>query len=185
MPSPVGFPKASVRQTLRRHTFAGRRRGILCSQQRSPMRHRCRHALLLCIGFLLYSLAAIADTPESMRNQNSLNTQSVTNRDNGTELHFRVGDVITLRLEASPGTGYSWQVSGYDASVLTQIGNPAYEELRSPLLGGATHQLFHFSITSPGVSRLELEYRRPWEEPGTAKKVFSITVIAQERSAHA
>jgi predicted secreted protein len=144
------------------------------------MRHGVAMHCCSASVFLAFFQSGNADTPESMRHQNSVKTQSVTNRDHGTELHFRVGDGLTLRLEASPGTGYSWQVSGYDASMLTQIGNSAYEELRSPVLGGATHELFHFSIKSPGVSRLELEYRRPWEKPNRATKAFSITVIAQE-----
>jgi predicted secreted protein len=104
----------------------------------------------------------------------------VTDRDHDAEFHLRVGDELTVRLEAIPGTGYSWKISGNDEGVLSHVGEPIFERSDGQVLGGVEQQIFCFRVTSSGVSRLELEYGRPWDKPGTAMKSFSIKVIAEE-----
>jgi predicted secreted protein len=105
---------------------------------------------------------------------------TVTDQDHGAQYRLHVGDELVVRLEAIPGTGYSWMISGVDEGVLSQIGEPVFERSNKQVLGGVEQQVFSFRVLSSGVHRLELVYRRSWEKSGTGNKSFSITVIAEE-----
>lgn len=109
--------------------------------------------------------------------EDCMTSLNITETDDGCEFRLHVGDELTVRLDATPGTGYSWEVSGNGGKVLSQVGEPVYEKVKQPILGGVQKQVFHFCAKLPGVHRLTLEYRRPWEKAGTAMKSFSFTVI--------
>jgi predicted secreted protein len=104
----------------------------------------------------------------------------VTEQNSNAEFRLHMGDELIVRLDAIPGTGYAWIVLGEVEGVLSQIGEPVFEKSGERAMGAVEQQVFTFHIKSTGVHRLELEYRRPWEKPGTATKSFSITVIAEE-----
>jgi predicted secreted protein len=104
----------------------------------------------------------------------------VNDRDNNAEFRLHKGDELTVLLEVIPGTGYSWKISGDGEGVLSHIGEPVFEKTGAKLLGGVEQQVFCFRIESSGVRKLEFEYGRSWEKPGTAMKSFIITVIAEE-----
>lgn len=104
---------------------------------------------------------------------------TITEQNNNGEFHLRVGDELIVRLEAIPGAGYSWIVSGNVEGVLSQSGQPVFEKSGKRVLGGVEQQVFTFQVSSPGAGVLKLEYRRPWEKPATAIKTFSIRVIAE------
>ena len=104
----------------------------------------------------------------------------VSEQHNNTEHQLHVGDKLIVKLEAIPGTGYSWIVKGGVEGVLSQTGEPIFERSGERVMGGVEQQVFSFQVKSTGVAGLEMEYRRPWEKTGTASKSFSIRVIAKE-----
>lgn len=107
---------------------------------------------------------------------------TISEQDQGSELRVHVGDELTVRLSAIPGTGYSWNVSGESQGVLVEMGQPTFEKTTDVRkLGAPEQQNFRFRVESPGVHQLQLKYRRPWDKPGTAAvKTFSVTIVAQE-----
>jgi inhibitor of cysteine peptidase len=105
----------------------------------------------------------------------------VTGQDNKSEINLRVGDELLLRLEAQPGTGYSWRVLKDSYELLSQIGQPDFEESDELILGGKEWQVFRYKAGASGMQRLELEYRR-WHgvTPSGIEDSFSVTVIIGE-----
>ena len=104
----------------------------------------------------------------------------VTEQNNNAEFRLHVGDELIVRLEAIPGTGYSWIVLGDNDEVLSQIGESVFEKSDEQMVGGVEQQIFSFRVKSTGVRLLELEYRRSWEKHGEAIKSLSIRVITEE-----
>ncbi len=104
----------------------------------------------------------------------------VTELNNDSEIPLHLGDELIVRLEAIPGTGYSWIVLGDVEGVLSQIGEPVFEQPVEPVMGEVEHQVFSFIVKSTGVHGLQLEYRRSWEKLGLAAKSFYIKVITEE-----
>jgi inhibitor of cysteine peptidase len=103
---------------------------------------------------------------------------TVTERENNSDLRLQVGDELIVRLEANPGSGYSWSVVGEEGGVLNLAGEPTFEKSGERRLGGVEQQVFTFRAQSAGMRMLRLEYRRPWEKQAPAAKTFSIHVIA-------
>lgn len=105
----------------------------------------------------------------------------VTGQDNKSEINLHVGDELLLRLEAQPGTGYSWRVLEDRNELLSQIGQPDFEESDELALGAKEWQVFRFKADASGVKRLELQYRR-WHgvTPSAIENSFSITVTIGE-----
>jgi predicted secreted protein len=104
----------------------------------------------------------------------------VTDKDHGAEFSLHVGDELVVRLEAIPGTGYSWIISGDNEGVLSQISEPIFEKSGKPALGEVEQQVFSFRALSTGVRRLQWLYRRPWEKQETGTKSFFITVVVEK-----
>ena len=91
----------------------------------------------------------------------------------------RPGDVIEIRLPAVPGTGYSWQVEGTDAKVVSLAGTRF--ENRSgegPRVGAEVDQVITMKANGEGQTEIRLSYRRPWEKstPTDDIAVLQVTV---------
>jgi inhibitor of cysteine peptidase len=99
---------------------------------------------------------------------------TVTDKDNGREIGIGTGGTLILRLEAEPGTGYSWQVVQIDRDLLKAQGEPVFEEPEREQPGGTQHQVFRFTAQAPGLAVLKLEYRRTWEKGVAPAKTFSV-----------
>jgi predicted secreted protein len=107
---------------------------------------------------------------------NPSHNMTLTEKDNGTQVQVSNGDIVTLRLEAIPGTGYSWQIAENKPDLLKPLGKPEYEESKSKLIGGVEHQIFRFKAVSPGTVILKLLYFREWEKGKAPEKSYQVTV---------
>jgi predicted secreted protein len=107
---------------------------------------------------------------------NPSHNMTLTEKDNGTQVQVSNGDIVTLRLEAIPGTGYSWQIAENKPDLLKPLGKPKYEESKSKLIGGVEHQIFRFKAVSQGTVILKLLYFREWEKGKAPEKSYQVTV---------
>ncbi len=130
--------------------------------------------VLLMIGSANCSPSTLSDN-QTM--QTAPRNITVTDKENGTQLELHRDDVLTLRLECIPGTGYSWQVSRNDAGILKPPDKPEYERPdRQKALGGVEYGIFRFKASARGTNVLELQYKRVWEKDKAPMKTFRITV---------
>ena len=107
---------------------------------------------------------------------NSLDNVTATDLDNGGKVQIKVGGILTLRLEAIPGTGYSWEVVQNNLQKIKPLGEPVFEETESGKLGAVEYQIFHFRALAPGTNILKLQYIRQWEKDVVPVKTYRITV---------
>lgn len=73
-----------------------------------------------------------------------------------------VGQELEISLRANPSTGYQWIVASSDATLLAQIGEPAFVA-DTDLIGASGTMTFRFEALEVGESTLQLHYLRPWE----------------------
>ena len=104
-------------------------------------------------------------------------TVTVLGKDNGGQVSVPKGDILVIRLEAIPGTGYGWQVVRNDTEQLKPLGKPVFEPLGKDLVGATEHQVFRFKALAPGSTELELHYVRPWEKEVLPANTFRIKVV--------
>ncbi|WP_174184738.1 protease inhibitor I42 family protein [Nocardia barduliensis] len=89
-----------------------------------------------------------------------------------------VGQRLVVALPANPSTGYSWSIARIDSSVVKQDGAADYEpdsaEPVAPGAGGTA--VWNFVGVAAGVTTLQMEYARPWDQGLTPARTFSLTI---------
>ena len=110
-------------------------------------------------------------------------TFTVTDKDNNGKASLRQGDMLNVRLESNPTTGYTWQVTKNNKKALKPIGEPAFEppKTNKNLVGAPGHQKFVFKAIAPGTVALQLTYLRPWEKPPKDTKTYLIKAEVKKR----
>ena len=91
------------------------------------------------------------------------------------------GDTLAVHLDATPSTGYRWELARLAGASVVQVGLPDYQPETAagvPRVGAEGHTTFRFRALSPGTSSIELAYRRPFETGVAAAKTvrFEIAV---------
>ena len=113
-------------------------------------------------------IQAVQSTPRNI---------TATEKDSGSRLELHRDDVLTVRLECIPGTGYSWRISKNDAAVMKPPDKAEYERPDTKkALGAVEYGIFRFKALAKGTNVLELQYRRTWEKDKEPLKTFRITV---------
>ena len=126
---------------------------------------------------LLLVVALVGVVGSSMANGSP---DAITEKDNRRRIGMTPGGILTPKLEAIPGTGYSWHVIEDEPDLLDALGSSIFEpisgESRNGIIGGSVYQLFRFRAKNSGTVLLQLHCKRGWESKGAPLKTFSITV---------
>jgi len=99
----------------------------------------------------------------------------LTEEDSGAEVDVHVADTVFIRLPENPATGYRWHVDPVDDALIT-IDNSEFVESPGSGIGGGGVRTFTLSARGPGVARLLLKNRRPWEGDAPPIGEFDVTL---------
>ena len=94
-----------------------------------------------------------------------------------TSLH--VGQILYVRLAASPATGYGWAFVGPLPPVLRMEGDPGLRPLERTRPGAPALQTWTFRAQQPGRAVLRFVYRRPWEPDAIAADRREVEVVVE------
>jgi inhibitor of cysteine peptidase len=99
----------------------------------------------------------------------------------GKEVSVRKGDTVLVKLPVTGGTGYTWVIAENKKEVLEPVGKPTTEAIKGekPRPGGKRLLVLTFQAKAAGKSKLELEYKRPFEKGKKAAKAFAVTVVVK------
>jgi inhibitor of cysteine peptidase len=98
--------------------------------------------------------------------------------DNGNQINVQKGQILTIKLEANPTTGYTWEVVESDGAILRQVGETEYEA-ESDLIGAGGVQTLRFEAVEAGEMELRLVYHRPWETGVEPLETFTVQVTVK------
>jgi inhibitor of cysteine peptidase len=101
--------------------------------------------------------------------------------DNGEQVQLASGQVLEVTLESNPTTGYSWEVSDVDGTVLSQVGEAEFQEApkeSEEMVGVGGTETFRFSAAA-GETTLTLVYHRPWEEDVEPLETYTVDVVVR------
>jgi inhibitor of cysteine peptidase len=131
------------------------------------------------------SLVSAAVAPEqleleTMSQQKSTNPLPVklTEEQNGGFVALIVNDVVSIKIDGNPSTGYVWEVENLDINLLLQVGD--VESIsNNNLPGSGSFFTFTFKAVGTGVTHLRLIYYRPFETQTPPLRIFDVTVDIQ------
>ncbi|MFN2156249.1 MAG: protease inhibitor I42 family protein [Anaerolineae bacterium] len=101
--------------------------------------------------------------------------------DDGTAIELNAGQMLMVTLESNPTTGYSWEVSEVDRSVLSQVGEAEFQEAPKEdeqMVGVGGTETFRFA-SAPGSTTLTLVYHRSWETNVEPVDTFTVEVTVR------
>jgi predicted secreted protein len=85
---------------------------------------------------------------------------AITKQDAGRTICVSPGQRVVLELEDISSTGYRWDFSPPDGSVLSLEAN---EFLPRPGIGGGGIRRLTYRVVNPGQYQISLHLKRPWE----------------------
>jgi len=101
---------------------------------------------------------------------------------NGTTVTASVSTLIIVTLASNASTGYQWELTQLDTSVLENTAD-TYLPPAIAIPGAPGSERWEFVARAAGTTTLRLEYRRPWEgqevDPADTFEV-TVTVSAPE-----
>ena len=127
-----------------------------------------RNILLLTALLLAFSLLISCETKGNVLGED----------DNGQQAHFTVGEKFSVALASNPTTGYQWEVSETDESVLKLL-DLVYKANIPKAIGSGGKEIFTFEAVGPGETTLTLIYHQPWEKREPSQ-IFSVQVIVTQ-----
>jgi inhibitor of cysteine peptidase len=97
--------------------------------------------------------------------------------DAGQPVSVTAGQEFVIALESNITTGFSWQAS-FDEDSLVLVEKTYKEKDNSGKVGGGGADYFRFKALKSGETKVTLSYRRPWETPSAQDKtaVFNVSV---------
>lgn len=101
---------------------------------------------------------------------------TITDADNDGAVQVAAGGVIEVELSGNPTTGYIWQVTANDESILLPLGYAFTPDSDAAGAGGV--ETFSFQVMAPGVVDLAFANSRPWETDVEPAQTFAISVEA-------
>jgi inhibitor of cysteine peptidase len=127
---------------------------------------------ILIAGLVLIALVA-AGAAFAMSTDEPSEATVYTADDDGTSIVLEPGESFSVVLPGNATTGYSWQVEGIDAAILSAA-EPVYVS-DSELVGAGGVYTFTFTAAAAGETELRLVYLRPWEQVEPLQ-TFTMTV---------
>ncbi|MFA8300183.1 MAG: GEVED domain-containing protein [Hyphomicrobiales bacterium] len=90
------------------------------------------------------------------------------------------GELLVLKVLATPSTGYQWEIIDNRGGTIEQIDIPLYESCERPEVPGAP--VYQYIVLKPvdiGTSELSIAYQRPWKREESRDKTMSFIVRSE------
>jgi predicted secreted protein len=100
---------------------------------------------------------------------------TVTKQEQGSTIHLDKGSILAVRLEWTPGTGYSWTLENPDRERFRPQGKPVREPADKPMPGAPQTIVFHYKAIKEGSSNFKFVLRRPFEKGVEPVERFTFT----------
>ena len=99
----------------------------------------------------------------------------LTDAETGSEIEVSSAEQFEIRLDSTPSTGYSWQISEMTTPELVVLESQIHVAADTDLVGAAGTDVFVFSAVR-GAGILRLEYIRSFDDPIVPERVAEFIV---------
>lgn len=106
--------------------------------------------------------------------QDTIKDTVFTEKHNGTSVDAKAGELVTIRLEENPTTGYSWNMSFTDG--LEVVKDEFISSGEEGIVGaGGVHEWI-IKADRTGQHKISAIYKRPWESLTGEEGTFNLTL---------
>ncbi|MBU1050363.1 protease inhibitor I42 family protein [Candidatus Bipolaricaulota bacterium] len=97
---------------------------------------------------------------------------NLSDRDSNRTISVKLGDIIVLRLDENPTTGYQWEIAA--SGTLDVLGDRMEP---GSAVGGTGMRIFEFQASTAGSHHLQLKQWRRWEGDESIIGRFECTLV--------
>jgi len=105
-------------------------------------------------------------------------SMKLSENDSGKTVEIRVGDELDVILPGNPTTGYVWEVSSLDSTVMRLDKSDFFANDNAFGSGGI--EIIKFQAIAAGTSVVRLIFHRSFEQNMPPLKTFEVTVIIKK-----
>ena len=109
--------------------------------------------------------------------------------DSGKTVKAAVGDLLLIKLQANPSTGFSWSPADQAKGSAVELKSKKFltasqmsAEIQ-PMPGQGGQTTLTYRVVGIGKATISLSYRRPWEKKAKPARTFAVTVEASKKTA--
>ncbi len=102
----------------------------------------------------------------------------LTEADRGKSFEIHRNDIVVIRLQENPTTGYCWEVDKSDEKILPLQGSE-FLLPKHPKFGEGGTRVFKFKAKKTGTAHIQLKHWREWEGDGSIDNRFDITSVVK------
>jgi inhibitor of cysteine peptidase len=134
-------------------------------------------------GFMLVLMLGLPSCATAPGGQERGHVMELVAADHDRPVHLKVGQSVSVRLDANRTTGYTWLLS--EGAIAKGAIIPIHPESRYEKdingiysMGAGAMEIWEFQAIAPGQGVITLEYRRPFEPgvPPLRKMLFPVEV---------
>ena len=129
------------------------------------------------IATLVVGFAAAAWLLAESQGGSSSNVTTLGEGDNGKTVTVAQGGGVMIQLPGNPTTGYSWEATVADPSLVESTGS-TFKPSSSALGAGGTYT-FTFTARSHGRTVVTMTYQRSWETGVAPLRTYTVTIVVR------
>ncbi|MBL7061433.1 MAG: protease inhibitor I42 family protein [Dehalococcoidia bacterium] len=132
-------------------------------------------------GTTKYTLMAVNASGEVSASTNVVVTELATSQPPAEVVSPHIGLQVgtdrqfTINLDASPSTGFQWELDYYDPSFVDLVGSE-YEPYSVPQMGSTGSRHFTFNALKVGDTKIKLSYTHPGEPLNSSSKYYHVHI---------
>ncbi len=110
----------------------------------------------------------------------------VTAANAGQTVRAALGNLVRIKLEANPSTGYNWELRDFEYGVADCYRSETVSRDKGNVLFGAPGDaIITLQAVKPGTQEIKLVYRRAWEAPDKVGQSFAFFLEVGDETAPA
>ncbi|NTW48476.1 MAG: protease inhibitor I42 family protein [Chlorobiales bacterium] len=127
---------------------------------------------IFSIGFL----CACGGEPPSIKT-----AKQITEADANQSIELRVGDKLEVVLSGNPTTGFQWEISDADTTILRANGESEFKPSTNndAIVGSGGKVIMRFDAVKAGKMKLGFIYHRVFEKDVPPAQTFEVTVVVK------
>jgi inhibitor of cysteine peptidase len=99
---------------------------------------------------------------------------------NGSEIELNIGEKFEIILPENPSTGFRWNLVSNGEPACKLLDNSFVPSSGSP--GSSGNHSWQFQAVQEGLGKIELVYRRSWEQNKRPAQSFTLSLRFHQRS---
>jgi inhibitor of cysteine peptidase len=130
----------------------------------------------VCLLLTLALASGVGQQTSAVSHPKTVDSVVLTDRDNGTDVDLAANQLLIVKLNSNPSTGYAWSIVGDPSPLKLQKTSFRKNTSRSGAVGNSGISTFQLSAGAAGMATVTFVYRRSWEYNMPPMKTFTVRV---------